>query len=297
MALFGAVGIGMVPAPAASAGAGATGFGASSMVRVPGGGVAVAAFLMDRHEVTVGEFRRFAEATGHRTAAERAGVSKAFIGGVWRETTGACWLRPEGPAGRRPDTREPVTQVAQPDAEAYARWAGKRLPTSTEWEHAARGGIEGAAYPWGGAPPGPEADGATTSAAALRRKERGLWRANIWQGDFPLRDDGLDGYMGRSPVGRFAANGYGLRDMAGNMWEWTATPYTGTDGTRHDENVCRGGSFLCDRDTCEGYRVDSRHHHPRATGLNNLGFRCAKDIAAGRRRAGRSDRAVGPPAD
>ena len=195
--------------------------------------VGVEGFWIDRDPVTVAQFRRFVKATGHVTVAERpldpdaypdadpellvpgSLVFRRSQGPVdlrdfrnwWAYVPGATWQRPEGPAS---DTytrgRHPVTQVAYEDAAAYAEWAGKALPTETEWEYAARGGLDGAVFAWGDEfAPG------------------GTMMANTWQGEFPWQNLMSDGYAGTSPVGTFPANGYGLHDVTGNVWEWTTT--------------------------------------------------------------------------
>ncbi len=253
------------------------------MVAIPAG--PVAAFHLDRAEVTNEAFARFVAATAYRTQAERpvdweqlrrelppgtprpadaelAPGSLVFTptaGAVpldderawWRWTAGANWRHPEGP-GSDLTGREahPVVHVTHADADAYCAWAGKRLPTDVEWEHAARGGLDGKRFTWGDAPITP----------AL---------ANTWQGAFPVRDQGEDGYAGTAPVGRFPANGYGLLDMAGNVWEWTAS------AAAPDQRVIRGGSFLCHESYCEGYRVAARMQATPTTSLQHTGFRCA----------------------
>ncbi len=262
----------------------------TGMVRVPGGrfamgsvdgyldegpvhAVSVEAFWLDRTEVTVAEFDRFVAATGYRTEAERFGWSGVFRAGVggWHRVDGAHWRRPEGPDAPPAAPDEPVTQVSWNDAAAYAAWAGKRLPTEAEWEAAARGGLVGRRFSWGDDPcPGPRC------------------AANWWQGRFPVEDEGRDGFRGRAPVGRFPPNGYGLVDMAGNVWEWTADWYAAeyyrtsaavdplgpTVGT---VRAMRGGSFLCATTACFRFRVSARSHATPETGLNHVGFRCAGD--------------------
>src|SRR5215218_4975900 len=171
--------------------------------------VRVESFWMDAREVTVGEFAKFVEATGYKTDAERFGWSGVFDreSGDWVRVDGADWRHPEGPASEAAPN-EPVCQVSWRDASEYARWAGKRLPTEAEWEYAARGGLAGSRYAWGD---------------ELRPKGRPV--ANWWQGEFPARDTGEDGFQGRAPVGSFAPNGYGLYDVAGNVWEWCGDWY------------------------------------------------------------------------
>lgn len=264
----------------------------AGMVRIPGGRVTMGSvegyldegpvhevtvdgFWLDRTEVTVAAFERFVTATGYRTEAERFGWSGVFQPGVggWHRVDGADWRHPEGPAAPPAGPDEPVTQVSWHDAIAYAAWAGKRLPTEAEWEAAARGGLVGRRFSWGDDPcPGPRC------------------AANWWQGRFPLEDEGRDGFRGRAPVGQFPPNGYGLVDMAGNVWEWTADWYDAgyyrtspsvdplgpAAGT---ERSMRGGSFLCATTACFRFRVSARSHATPETGLNHVGFRCAGDRA------------------
>ena len=198
----------------------------------------------------------------------------------WRWVPGADWRHPEGPAstieGRE---NHPVVQVSWEDASSYARWAGKRLPTEAEWEFAANGGIGGKRFVWGDRPP--DAD-----QPAL---------ANIWQGDFPHRNTRQDGFERTAPVASFPANGYGLHDMAGNVWEWCDDWYA-VDAYTHAiagalnprgpeesfdpaepytrKRVTRGGSFLCHESYCESYRPTARRGTAPDTGMSHLGFRC-----------------------
>jgi sulfatase modifying factor 1 len=276
--------------------------------------VAVDGFWLDRHPVTVGEFRQFVRATGHRTVAELppdpadfpdadpgllvpgslvfsktpGPVSTRDVRSWWAYLPGACWRHPEGPgSGVGQRSRHPVTHVAYPDALAYARWAGKDLPTEAEWEYAARGGLDGAVYVWGDefAPGGKQL-------------------ANTWQGQFPWQNLLLDGYEGTSPAGAFPANGYGLYDMAGNVWEWTSDYFTprhrsgpagppccpprnpkvtsagqstaaGEPGAHIPRRVIKGGSYLCAPSYCLRYRPAARQGEAVDTSASHLGFRCA----------------------
>lgn len=230
-------------------------------------------FFLDRHPVTVAQFRVFVEATGYVTQAEQYGDGGVLDTrtGEWRLMAGANWRRPLGPEGPVAEDDHPVTQVSWHDAEAYARWAGKRLPTEIEWEHAARGARNARApYSWG--------DSLVSG---------GQHRANTWQGDFPLHDTGEDGYRYASPVGSFGETVLGLTDMGGNVWEWTADwfrPYAERDlpftADASSERVQRGGSFLCHPSYCHGYRVSARSHSTPETSLFHVGFRCAQDLSA-----------------
>jgi formylglycine-generating enzyme len=246
--------------------------------------VRVSGFWIDRCPVTNSEFRRFVEATGYVTVAERdldpepgSLVFRKTAGPVdlsdfrawWVYVPAASWNRPEGPGssvgGRE---RHPVVHVAPEDAEAYASWAGKELPTEAEWERAARGGLEGAVYSWGDEP-----------------RPRGRPPANTWQGEFPWQNTCEDGYEGTSPVGAFPANGYGLSDMTGNVWEWTADGYT--DGATAAPccavrpevaeiplRVIKGGSHLCAPSYCLRYRPAARQPQAIDTSTSHIGFRC-----------------------
>lgn len=274
--------------------------------------VRVDGFWMDEHPVTNAEFRRFVEVTGHLTVAERSpdpadypGVDLALLvpGSLvfqrpphrvdphdvrlwWAYAPGACWRRPEGP-GTALDGRDrhPVVHVAYEDAAAYAAWAGKALPTEAEWEFAARGGLESAAYVWGDEfAPG------------------GRHMANTWQGEFPWQNLAADGSEGASPVGAFPANGYGLFDMAGNVWEWTTdhfrprhpdpaarlccvprNPRVDTVKASHTaagpgagipQRVLKGGSHLCAPNYCLRYRPAARQGQAADSSACHIGFRC-----------------------
>jgi formylglycine-generating enzyme required for sulfatase activity len=263
-------------------------------------------FWMDKTEVTNEEFQKFVEATGYVTVAERKPDVKEFPGAApealvpgsvvfsppdedpglanhfawWKYLPGANWRQPEGP-GSTIDGREkhPVTHVAWEDAKAYAKWAGKRLPTEAEWEYAGRGGLNQEPYVWG-------------KVKTPHDKQM----ANLWQGKFPMENTAADGFKATAPVASFAPNGYGLYDMAGNVWEWCAdwyrpdayerneplNPKGPTDSFDPNEpgtmkRVIRGGSYLCSDLYCIGYRPSARMKSAPDTGLSHTGFRCVKD--------------------
>ena len=252
--------------------------------------VALDGFHIDETTVTNGQFAAFVTDTGYITEAELFGWSFCFHQFVSDETSKAVeqrvegsewWWRVDGADWRCPDGPDssiehrmdhPVTQVSSNDAYAYAKWTGKRLPTEAEWEYAARGGLEQNRYAWGNAlTPG------------------GEHRCNIWQGDFPRTNTREDGYHGTAPARSFEPNGYGLYNVAGNVWEWCAdwwtvdwtstalatNPKGPSEGTA---KVTRGGSFLCHSSYCNRYRVAARTSNTPNSSTANMGFRCAMDL-------------------
>ena len=245
----------------------------------PTRGAEVAPFRIDRHEVTNVQFAEFVDATGYVTVAERTpdpvefpGIDPAALvpgsavfvaaereaeAGRWAFVPGASWRAPQGP-GSSIDGKEtyPVVHVAYEDAATSAAWRGARLPTEAVWERAARAGREGATYEWG---------------AELAPEDE--WRANTWQGVFPLSDRGEDGFIGAAPVGCYEASDYGLYDMTGNVWEWTADAWPGDPAS----GVVKGGSFLCAENFCARYRPAARQPYERNFSASHLGFRVAAD--------------------
>jgi formylglycine-generating enzyme required for sulfatase activity len=249
-------------------------------------------FWMDVHPVTVAEFRRFVKATGHVTVAERTPeraeypdadprllvpgslVFRPTRGPVdlrdfrnwWAYAPGACWRAPEGPGSDvYTRARHPVVHVAYEDALAFAAWAGKELPSEAEWERAARGGLEGRRFAWG--------------------DEFDPMLANTWQGEFPWQNLLTDGFAGTSPVGSFPANGYGLHDVTGNVWEWTTDWFEGHSpqspccagaeaGPEIPRRVIKGGSHLCAPNYCLRYRPAARQAEAVDTSTGHIGFRC-----------------------
>ncbi|KAA0098671.1 formylglycine-generating enzyme family protein [Mycolicibacterium sp. P1-18] len=277
----------------------------------------VGALAVERHPVTNAQFARFVEETGYVTVAERPldpasypGVTEADLvpgalvfrptdGPVdlrdwrrwWDWAPGASWRHPNGCGSTVEDRLDhPVVQISYPDATAYARWAGRRLPTEPEWEYAARGGA------------------ATTYAWGERATVDGELMANTWQGRFPYRNEGAHGWVGTSPVGEFAPNGFGLVDMIGNVWEWTSTRYTmrhrraGAErpGQGHrragmgvlEKGCCtpthepdpsvnqtlKGGSHLCAPEYCHRYRPAARSSQSQDSSTTHIGFRCVVDL-------------------
>jgi sulfatase modifying factor 1 len=243
--------------------------------------VAVDGFWIDTHDVTNAQFDRFVRETGYVTRAERRNGSSppgAFVfitpGEVhdlheieqwWKFVPGASWRHPEGPRSDIANRmNHPVVQVAYGDAEAYARWAGRALPTEAQWEFAARGGLDGKTFTWGD-----EAD------------HDGEPQANFWHGVFPVLNLGARGYKGTSPVGCFHPNGYGLYDMAGNVWQWTRDPWSGKGNevdvpyaaSSRNFRVIKGGSFLCAANFCARYRPAARQPGDAGVGTAHIGFR------------------------
>jgi formylglycine-generating enzyme required for sulfatase activity len=275
---------------------------------------------MDKTDVTNEQFEKFSKATKYVTVAERTPTAEEFPGAPpenlvagsvvfsppdhpvplndhlqwWSYVKGANWRHPLGPKSSiKGKDKYPVVQVAYEDALAYAKWAGKRLPTEAEWEFAARGGLTGKAYAWGD-----------------QFRPDGKWMANTHQGHFPNKDTAADGYIGIAPVAQFPPNGYGLYDMAGDVWQWTSDWYrpdyyaqlARLGGVAHNpkgpdasydpsepsekKRVHRGGSFLCTEQYCSRYMVGTRGKGEISTGTNHLGFRLVKSAGIAAREGG-----------
>lgn len=250
--------------------------------------VTLSPFAIDRSPVTNEEFAAFVDATGYRTEAEIFGWSFVFWSHIaaerfeelvedtvaaapwWCKVPGSFWRQPEGAGSDvRGRGRHPVVHVSWNDAQAYARWASKSLPSEAQWEYAARGGLEQQLYPWGSdLTPG------------------GEHRCNIWQGQFPVTDTGDDGYAGSCPVDSFPANGFGIYSVTGNVWEWcadwfhasfTAASAQDPEGPAGGQSkVMKGGSFLCHASYCNRYRVAARTANTPDSSASNIGFRCVK---------------------
>jgi formylglycine-generating enzyme len=286
----------------------------------PAHSVTLDGYWMDRTDVTNQQFKAFVDATHYVTVAERTPKREDFRGlvpnlqdipaenlvpgsicfnenfdrrsltkddplwpyQVWKYVKGANWRHPEGPQTNIDDRiQHPVVHVSWDDAVAYGKWAGKRLPTEAEWEHAARGGLKGAAYPWGD-----------------QLVQNGKWMLNIWQGEFPGTNEVKDGFRTTAPVASFPPNGYGLYDMAGNVWEWCSdfyrpdyyrySPMRNPPGPsdsfdpnepNYVKRVQRGGSFMCSDNYCRGYRVAARMKGTPDSGTYHTGFRCVRSEA------------------
>jgi sulfatase modifying factor 1 len=244
-------------------------------------------FFLDKQLVTVAQFRRFVQTTRYVTDAERfgdAGVMDPDTG-EWVLVPGAAWHHPLGPRGPAAPDDHPVTQVSWRDAEAYARWAGHRLPTEVEWEHAARGAVDSRArYAWGDRLVVAGRHMANTGELAAARDTTLMGEPDAAHRTARQHPSAEDGHLMTSPVGAYPETRLGLTDMGGNVWEWTASwyrPYAERDTpyapTPASERVQRGGSFLCSTDFCHGYRVSARSHSTPETALFHVGFRTAAD--------------------
>jgi formylglycine-generating enzyme required for sulfatase activity len=269
--------------------------------------VSVSSFCIDQHEITNAEFAKFVKATGYKTVAEiplskeefpdlsdeqrlagslvfqppKEDAQQVAFLSWWTWTVGANWQHPFGKdSSIKGKDNYPVVHIAYKDAEAYAKWIGKSIPTEAQWEYAARGGLDGATYAWGD-----------------QYSEK---KANTWQGIFPFFNTKADGYKGLAPVESFPSNGYGLYDMTGNVWEWTSDFFEfGHDRMAHQHNpiasdrhksfdpkkpddsvlhVIKGGSYLCAPNYCSRYRPAARESESPDTGTTHIGFRLVKNI-------------------
>jgi len=239
------------------------------MVYIPGS-QSMRAFFMDETPVTVGQFRKFVTETGYKTQAENFGDAGVFtIDQGWHLVKGAFWEFPLGPENEKAMDDHPVTEISYNDAMAYAKWAGKRLPTRQEFDYAAsNAGEAGSVYNWGD-----------------QLVVKGKFMANTWQGSFPYYNSNQDGYALTSPVGAFGKTQLGLADISGNVWEWS-TDWSIPEGISENDfkpdslsqKILVGGSFLCDPNVCHGYRLGGETTCTPETGLFHIGFRCVKDI-------------------
>lgn len=236
--------------------------------------------------VTNQMFAAFVAETSYTTEAERFGWSFVFAGDVgddsvgmrakgaewWCRVDGASWSKVDGPgSGVEPNPDHPVVHVSWNDACEFAKWAGGRLPTEAEWEHAARGGLGDVPYPWG-----------------TREPDDEFLPCNIWQGRFPEHNTGLDGYLSTAPVRSFKPNGFGLYNMCGNVWEWTLDPFSNRSLSRSGRNhvkkmrrtkVMKGGSFLCHHSYCHRYRIAARTGTTPDSTTSHQGFRLVFDLS------------------
>lgn len=248
----------------------------------------IGAFLCERGTVTNAAFARFVAETGYVTEAERIGWSFVFIGflrdgheatqGVvgtewWRRVDGACWRHPSGKPDDAPPEDHPVVQVSWNDARAYAAWAGGRLPSEAEWEHAARGGLGDVPFPWGEQAP----------------DDTDFLPCNIWQGRFPVENTCADGFAATAPARSFEPNGYGLYNLVGNVWEWSAEPFRvrslkrgarQVNARREVRKLLKGGSFMCHASYCLRYRIAARSGNTADSAASHMGFRVVYDAPA-----------------
>ncbi|ELR69548.1 Sulfatase modifying factor 1 precursor (C-alpha-formyglycine- generating enzyme 1) [Fulvivirga imtechensis AK7] len=231
----------------------------------------IAPFFIDKHPVTVAQFRAFVQTTGYKTDAEKFGNSALFNYKklIYELVDSVTWQQPLGPNGAPAKDNHPITHVSWNDAMAYASWAGKRLPHEYEWEFAARNGKNtNDKYSWGNS----------------LTDNNGVFKANVWQGHFPDTNTVADDFAHTSPVGAFGITSCGMSDMGGNVWEWCSNIFELYPGNHYpyqkDPNVkvIRGGSFMCDSLVCHGYRVSARQFTSRETSNFHMGFRCAMDV-------------------